>query len=659
MFAEILFKNHINGTPTLTYSIPNHLPIKVGDAVSAKIRNRLTPGIVIKIHTNKPDFKTLPIEEKIHETPILSQQQVDLLNWISTYYLAPPSSVLKLFIPDRILKNKPFRQKKTTEKVYKPPHLKTLTSEQSTIISTITDSPKNTFLIQGITGSGKTEIYSHLAKKEVEKGNQVLFLVPEISLTHQMIEYFEQALQTSATVINSKISEGQRYKNWMNIYNNESKLIIGSRSAIFSPFNKLSLIIIDEEHDKSYKQTNSPQYHTHQIAEEIIAQNKNTKLIYGSATPSIETAEKYTDSTLLLTERIGGNPLPSIEIVDLRDEFHKRNKSIFSETLQQEITDTLAQKKQIILFLNRRGSASSIVCRDCGYIQTCKHCHTPQTYHQKTLSTPRLICHHCGIIENPLDICPNCTGVNIRYLGIGTQRIEDELKALYPSARILRADKDTTSKKESFKEIYQAFRNQEADILIGTQMIAKGLHLPNVHLVGVVLADIGLNIPDFRTQETNFQLLTQVAGRAGRADTPGKVIIQTYNPDNTALQLAKAQDYQTFFNYERQQRSLHQNPPFSKIATIKISGQTLPQTQKLTADLENELNNIVSQNNLTEHYQIHSYPAYLMNFKKQFHYIILIKNTLLKSPREIIELLPPTYTNDKNIKINIDPLSIT
>ncbi|PIR54901.1 primosomal protein N' [Candidatus Peregrinibacteria bacterium CG10_big_fil_rev_8_21_14_0_10_36_19] len=660
-YAEVLFTQKVidDIKPTLTYSIPDHIEAQVGHSVLVPLRRSKKSGIIIDIHHRKPDFRTLPITEITSNTPLLNESQIKLLKWVSKYYFAPLFSCLKLFIPARILENKPIKsRKKEDEQIIRSPQ-KELTEDQKGCIKNILNSKHNTHLIHGITGSGKTEIYTRLANHFTEKGEQVLILVPEISLTPQTIDYFQKTTGHKAAIIHSKRSAGERYNDWKRIHNGTALLTIGSRSSIFTPFKNLGLIIIDEEHELSYKQDSSPRYNTHTVAEKLQEFSPNIKIVLGSATPSVETTEKYKDSTTELNNRVGTSTLPEIEIVDLRDEFKKKNHSIFSEKLHQEIEKALAKKEQVILFLNRRGSSSSVVCRDCGYMEKCETCDTNLTYHAKTLSTPSLICHHCGKIETPPSTCKGCKGVNIRFLGIGTQRIELETKKAFPNARILRADKDTTATKEGFKKIYNAFKKNEADILIGTQMIAKGLHLPNVNLVGVILADIGLSIPDFRTQERNFQLLTQVAGRAGRTNNRGKVIIQTYNPESASLIHTKNNNHQALFQYERAQRSLLKYPPFSKLTKFIIEKPTYKEAQTTAEKIEAKLWQFARELQLTENLEINIYPAYLTKFKNKFRYIVLIKSPNETQIHKVLEKLPKEVIMNPEIKIDIDPISTT
>lgn len=663
MYAEILLQQKIGqDKDTLTYHIPENLEITPGNLVKISLKKKITTGLVLEIHENKPFFKTIDIIEKIQEKPLLSPRQIQLLEWMSEYYFCPLHKTLKLFIPKKIFIGKPPKvRKKTSEQIIRS-NPKNLTKTQQEIFAEITKEPQllNNFLIHGITGSGKTEIYVRLARHHIKKEEQVLILVPEISLTPQTIEYFEKSLGIKSAVIHSKLSEGEKCQFWQKIHDNEIKLIIGSRSAIFAPFQNLGIIIVDEEHELSYKQDNSPRYEIHKIIEKIQELTPSIKAVFGSATPSIETTEKFQKSIFHLKERIGESILPEIEIIDMRNEFHRKNFSIFSDRLQEEITQTLKNKDQAILFLNRRGSASSIVCRDCGYKVQCENCEIPMTYHLKTFGSPSLICHHCGKISTPPMICPQCKGPNIRFLGIGTQRIEADLIKMFPQARVIRADKDTTATKHGFEKIYKDFREHKADILIGTQMIAKGLDLPKVNLVGVVLADIGLNIPDFRTNERNFQLMTQVAGRSGRSSQKGKVLIQTYAPDNFTLAYVQKYDYENFFKHELTQRKLLKQPPFSNLAKILIQNPSLQKCKKKTTELETVLNKLAQETDPKKDLEITSYPAYISRLRGKYQYIILLKDPSKKNLiHKTLEKLPKEYIMDAEIKIDIDPISIT
>jgi primosomal protein N' (replication factor Y) (superfamily II helicase) len=675
MYADIAFQQKIGDQETLLYKIPEALEktVKPGHLVVLTLRRRLVTGLVWRLHNEEPAFKCIEIQGLSSPEPLLTELQIELANFISTHYFTPLFRVLKLFIPARIFKASPMRLREKEEILPTKIASKKLSKDQKKAFDLITKNTEqknstkleekkhivNKFLIHGITGSGKTEIYSHLAKTHLDKNEQVLILVPEISLTPQTVEYFESRLQLKAAVIHSRLSEGEKYKTWKDIQERKKNLVIGSRSAIFSPFKNLGLIIMDEEHEFSYKQDQSPRYLTHTVAEKIqeLSPKTQIKLVLGSATPSIETTFKYKDSTVNLSQRIGNAQLPNIHIVDMREEFRKGNKSIFSDTLHDALKKTLDENGQAILFLNRRGSASSIVCRDCGFKLKCENCDITMTYHARTLGQPVVICHHCGQIGKIPINCPNCKGVNIRFLGVGTERIEEETKKLFKNARVLRADKDTTSRKNSFEQIYSSFKKHEADILIGTQMIGKGLHIPNVKLVGVILADIGLNIPDFRSSERSFQLLTQVAGRAGRAqdqDELGEVIIQTYSPDHFALQATETQDYTAFYNVERQQRKLLHYPPFTRLAKLSFEFPKFLDAKHKAEELEVQLKKILNQSpDLKDQIQeITSYPAFIPRLHNKYRYRILIKGT---DPIALLNKLDPK--NLSEARIDIDPIS--
>ena len=396
-------------------------------------------------------------------------------------------------------------------------------------------------------------------------------LVPEISLTPQMVDRFIARFgKEEIAVLHSKLSIGERYDAWNRIIKGDVKIVIGARSAIFAPLKNLGLIIIDEEHDSSYKSEMTPKYNAKEIAS-ILAKENSCPLVLGSATPDMGTFYKAQNrdlELLQLTKRANFSHLPEVEIIDLREELAKGNHSMFSAKLQEEIQKNLEKKHQTILFLNRRGYSTFIMCRDCGYTIKCKNCNITMTYH---LKQNKLKCHYCGYEEKKVTTCPKCESSNIRYFGTGTQKLEQEVQRLFPNATTIRMDVDTVTKKNSHEEILNKFKNENIDILIGTQMVVKGHHFPNVTLVGVIAADSSLNIEDFRANERTFQILTQVAGRAGRENLEGKVIIQTYNPDSLAIEQAKTQDYKEFYNSEIGIRKQLKYPPFCDIIVIGFS----------------------------------------------------------------------------------------
>ncbi len=439
------------------------------------------------------------------------------------------------------------------------------------------------FLIYGITGSGKTEVYLQAITEVLSSGGEALVLVPEISLTPQLISRFRARFGDGIAVLHSGLSEGERYDEWRRIKRGEVKITIGARSAIFAPLENLRMIIVDEEHDNSYKQEERLKYNARDLAV-LRAKLSRGVAVLGSATPSLESyhnAVKGRFKLLKLPERIGESTLPPVELVDLKEDKRKRGESI-SPRLREAINANLASGGQAILFLNRRGFAPFVLCRECGYVFTCPNCSVSLIYHSRERE---LICHYCNYSLPAPTFCPNCKGVQVELLGLGTERLEEEIKRSFPEARATRMDRDTTTRKHAHQMILERFNKGEVDILIGTQMVTKGLDYPNVTLVGVISADFSLNFPDFRASERTFQLLTQVAGRAGRGKAAGKVIIQSFNPEHYSIQFARQHDYQSFYNQEISQRKELFYPPYCRLVLIKISGNSEDRTKGMAEKL--------------------------------------------------------------------------
>ena len=451
-----------------------------------------------------------------------------------------------------------------------------LTDEQEEAYNSVASSLENNefkeFLLYGVTGSGKTEVYLQLIEKCLLEGKTAIVLVPEISLTPQMIDRFIARFgKEKIAVLHSKLSVGERHDEWIRIKENKAKIVIGARSAIFAPSENLGIIIIDEEHDSSYKSEADPRYNAKEVAKKI-AEMKSIPLLLGSATPDLKTfydVQNEKIQILKLSRRANNSSLPQVEIIDLKYELAKGNKSMLSEELYQEMEKNIKNKYQTILFLNRRGYSTFIMCRDCGYTLKCPNCNISLTYHSYE---NKLKCHYCGHEERVAKVCPNCKSEKIRYFGTGTQKLEQEIEKLFPNASTIRMDVDTVTKKNSHEDILNKFKNENIDILIGTQMVVKGHHFPRVTLVGVIAADGSLNIDDYRANERTFQILTQVAGRAGRENLPGKVIVQTYNPDSFAIEYSKKQDYDLFYKTEIELRKQLNYPPFCDIIMVNFTG---------------------------------------------------------------------------------------
>jgi primosomal protein N' (replication factor Y) len=456
-----------------------------------------------------------------------------------------------------------------------------LTEEQQQVFAPISEAilqnSHTVFLLHGVTGSGKTEVYLQAIQQCLDQDKEAIVLVPEISLTPQMVERFKGRFGDAVAVMHSRLSQGERFDEWRKISMKQVKVVIGARSAVFAPFTNLGLIIIDEEHESSYKQEESPKYHAREVAIER-AKRHNASVLLGSATPSLESfyhaidLEKNADELkyklLIMAQRVEGRPLPPVHVVDMREELKAGNRSMFSRGLYKAIEERLHKNEQTVLLLNRRGYSTFVMCRTCGYTVGCPHCDISLTYHQ---STQRIRCHYCGYTERQVYECPSCGSEHIRYFGTGTQRVEEELAKLFPGIRVIRMDIDTTSEKGSHEKWLNLFRDRKADVLLGTQMVAKGLDFPDVTLVGVIAADTMLNLPDFRAGERTFQLLTQVAGRAGRHHLPGEVYIQTYTPEHYSIQSASNHDYKAFIHTELDLRYSRGYPPYFRLILITLS----------------------------------------------------------------------------------------
>ena len=526
---------------------------------------------------------------------------------------------------------------------------KELTDDQKNVVKEVLfNKGYATYLLYGVTGSGKTEVYMELIEEALNKGQTSIVLVPEISLTPQMVLRFQRRFGDNIAAIHSALSDGEKYDEWRRIVKGEAKIVIGARSAIFAPLENIGIIIIDEEHSDSYKQDDSnPRYNAKDVAL-IRAKYHNCPLIMGSATPSLEAfarARKGVFKLLELPNRINGKGLPKINIIDM-NEIIKKTKGHFSEELLTAINLRLEKKEQIILLLNRRGYSSFVTCKNCGYTFKCPNCDITLTYHK---SSRTLRCHYCGYGTKVYDTCPNCREKSINDLGVGTEKIEEELGKLFPESRILRMDFDTTSRKGMHEKMITAFKNQEYDILLGTQIVSKGLDFDNVTLVGVINADTSLNIPDFRSSETTFSLLAQVAGRAGRSTKEGEVIIQTFNPDHYAIQYTKKHDYLGFYNKEMFIRRELKYPPFYYICYLKVSGKdsdyVYGEVNKIKKVLERKLENTII---------LGPSPCTIFKLNNIYRYGIILKYKKEDNLREVLNKIIDHYKDNNKLKLDIN-----
>lgn len=531
-----------------------------------------------------------------------------------------------------------------------------LTEDQAKVIKPIENSIQEkrneNFLLFGVTGSGKTEIYLQSIEKVINAGKEAIVLVPEISLTPMMVTRFKRRFGNRVAVLHSGLSHGEKYDEWRKIQRGEVKVVVGARSAVFAPFTNIGIIIIDEEHEGSYKQEETPRYHARDVAVKRAAYHQ-CPVVLGSATPSLESfarGKKGVYTLLTLENRVNNRALPSVEVIDMRDEMRSGNRSMFSKVLFEKLEDRLNKGEQSVLLLNKRGYSSFVMCRNCGLVVTCPNCDISMTYH-RTQSLMK--CHYCGMEEQVPNVCPDCGSDHIRYFGTGTQKVEEELGKLMPQARVIRMDVDTTRRKGAHEALLKKFENGQADILLGTQMIAKGLDFPMVTLVGVLSADTMLHLPDFRASERTFQLLTQVSGRAGRHELPGEVVIQTYTPEHYSIQLAAEQDYQEFFAREMFLRRQNDYPPYYFIVLITISHEDLMKTVDTAETITAYIKRKVGPKTVV--FGPSASPITRIN--NRYRYQCLIKYKREPNLGSILKQINETYgrnTNQSGIYISID-----
>lgn len=540
-------------------------------------------------------------------------------------------------------------------RTYNIDYEKELTFEQKYVLDEYNNSNNKLFLLKGVTGSGKTEVYMRMVEEALEKNQSAIVLVPEISLTPQMIERFKGRFGKNVALFHSKLSDGERFDEWFRVKEGKAKLIVGARSAIFLPVKSLGLIIIDEEHENTYKSDQNPKYQTKEVAE-FLSNQKECRVVLGSATPTIETYYRALTGDLKLLElnsRVDGKAMPPMKIVDMRNELRSGNISLFSRELFKDIQEKLSKGEQIILFLNRRGFSTFVSCRSCGYVFKCEECDISMTYHRSGL----LVCHYCGKTKRSPEKCPKCDSKYVKFFGAGTQRVEEEVKKYFKDARVLRMDVDTTRAKDSYENIYNSFKEGKADILIGTQMISKGLDFKNVTLVGVLAADMSINIPDYRAAERTFQIITQVAGRAGRGQKQGKVVIQTYTPEHYSLEYAVNYDYEGFYEKEFTVRALMKYPPFGKI--LLING--ISKKEDLLKNFMHKISNVIKP--LVEKEVdvdiLGPIPCLVSKVKENYRWQIVVKgefnSEFAKKIKELLYDENKNVYNDIRISMDINP----
>jgi primosomal protein N' (replication factor Y) len=601
MIAQVIFNLPIDRG--FDYVVPQAMEglLRPGMRVQAPFGHRRLIGIVSRLRARTTVTHPKALLRLIDRTPVLTRDDVRLARWMSSYYCCSLGEVCATMVPTSLRVRESLMGEESA--THAPDEIPDLTAQQRAVFAPIEPvlraSSHHVFLLHGVTGSGKTELYLRVVEQVLRQGRSAICLVPEIALTPQTIDRFRQRFGSTVSLWHSRLTARQRSTEWQRLAEGKSRLVVGTRSAVFAPVKRLGAIILDEEHDSSYKQDMTPRYHAREVAI-ARARMANAVVILGSATPSIESsyAAKHAHYQLLeLPERVQGRRLPQVEIIDMREELASGQRfAPLSRRLQYALRRIVDLREQAILLLNRRGFARVILCPACGLVVRCRQCAVPLIYHA---TARQLVCHYCNERKTPPEMCPACQRGYLRFRGSGTERIESELHRLFPILGIARMDTDTTKRRESHRQLYESIKTQEIDVLVGTQMVAKGLDIPQVTLVGVVSADTALNLPDFRAGERTFDLLTQVAGRAGRGDRPGQVLIQTYCPDHYAIRAASRHDYHEFYRAEIRMRKRLTLPPFVHLIELTVQGRKPERVQRTAEALAEGLRSRGSRRGIT------------------------------------------------------------
>ncbi|PKF87340.1 primosomal protein N' [Bacillus sp. BA3] len=651
--ASLFQKEMQNGNLELVYNVKNRLNKKTVRVIKSLLSPEELKEMASAMSSNAKKQQELLQYFIEHQEPIPLKELLELMNTSSGTVKSLVSKGALAEMDQEIYRD-PYENR-----VFEKSTPFTLTAEQTTALKPVQEKihhdEHDVFLLYGVTGSGKTEVYLQAIASVIEKGKEAIMLVPEISLTPQTVKRFKERFGEQVAVMHSGLSVGEKYDEWRKIHRKEVKVVVGARSAVFAPFENLGLVIIDEEHESSYKQEDTPRYHARDVAIER-AKSYRCPVILGSATPTLESfarAKKNVYKLLTLSQRMNKSALPAVDIVDMREELRTGNRSMFSELLFTKLKDRLEKGEQTVLMLNKRGHSSFVMCRSCGLVINCPNCDISLTYHR---FNDIMKCHYCGFEEGMPSACPECDSEHIRFFGTGTQKVEEELAKILPEARVIRMDVDTTSKKGSHERLLNAFGEGKADILLGTQMIAKGLDFPNITLVGVLSADTMLHLPDFRSSEKTFQLLTQVSGRAGRHQLPGEVVIQTYTPEHYSIELSAFQDYDAFYEREMHLRRQSHYPPYYYVVLITVSHEDLMKTVSVTEKITNYLGSRLNRDSIV----LGPVASPISRINNRYRYQCLIKYKrepdLNQHLRTLLEhYQKETAQNQLQISIDLNP----
>lgn len=660
---------------TFTYSCDSS-DIRTGMRVEVPFGRRKMTAFVISVSETLPEAaaaicsadKIKPIYRVIDKEPVFTDELVELSSWVSRYYLCTQGEALSAMIPSGRRGTDAGQSFFEDDETSYTKH--SLSNEQETAIREIlaeTDTDSGIqkhaqfHYLYGQTGSGKTEVFLGAAERVLSQDKGVIYLVPEIGLTQQVIDAVVRRFGSTAAVLHSGLTGSQRLTEWKRIMNGEARVVIGARSAVFAPVPNLGLIIIDEEHDSSYKSGNTPRYHARQVAMHRVSQ-LGIPLIMGSATPSVEAWHLMNTGAIrkhTLTKRLAGGAMPEISVLDLS---HEQMSGCLSDRLTEEIRTTLAEKRQVILFLNRRGFTHFFKCRTCGYELKCRNCSVSLTYHK---NEGRLRCHYCGYSVPVPTECPDCHSLDVGYAGFGTEYIEDEVRTKFPGARIDRIDTDVLEQKGELQKKIAAFKQGKTDILLGTQMVAKGLNFPNLKLVGVILADTGLHLPDFRASERTFSLLVQVAGRAGRFFPDGKVIVQSYCPERPAISLACNNDMNAFYDGELQERKVIGFPPFARLLRLVFRSSEKQKAEDAASSAADILEDMTRQmeeagENIPQIEILGPAECPLSMIAANYRQQLLLRSASVSAMQQLVSRFVNEYKTPSGIymEIDVDPLSL-
>lgn len=660
-FLEIVFNIPVKATYTYeNIELDGEFQDYLGYRVEARLGNRKLIGFVTGCTDKKPEgFTIKPILRVVDDAPLYGEKLLSIAKWMADFTMCSVGEALSNMLPGG--KREKGLPDTGVEDIPDPKDI-TLSDEQAEAIDVIlgrnssVEEPDQTvktssfYYLFGITGSGKTEVFLQVAKEVLNRGESVIYLVPEISLTHQVVDTLKTRFTQGVAVLHSHLTPSQKLKEWRRIQTGEAPLIIGARSAIFAPCKKLGLIIIDEEHENSYKAGNTPRYSARQVAMKR-AQVEGAKLVMGSATPSIESWKLMEDGRikrLNLTKRLSGGAVPKSVIVDM-----KKEEGVLSKHLISKIQETKELGRQTILFLNRRGFSYFYHCNSCGYEMACRNCSVALTYHK---SRNRMICHYCGYQTPPVQVCPECNSLDISSTGFGTEHIEEEIQKIFPNYTVARLDSDTVTKKTVLKETLKKFTKGEIDILLGTQMVARGLNFPGVKLVGVILADTGLKMPDFRAEERTFSLIVQVAGRAGRYAPDGEVVIQTFMPQNRAINYAANSDILTYYREELETREFLEFPPYTRLIRLVFRSKRLNDLLQSINEFQRELERRLQHD--AEVMGPSECPISLMSGNHRHQLLIRTNNLNVTHGKTYALLQQFKVPSHIYIEIDVDPISL-